>query len=106
RVKSLKYHLPNAPLSSVQFEQLQEFRNQITARPVCRRQQSSKKQREARPISIMTTRNWLSTLGQAFRWFRKTHRWTMPSSLDFDDLQQVSRIRLKQWNAPLKPSLV
>lgn len=90
RIKSIKHHLPDVPLAAIQFEHLQEFRNVFTARPVCRRQRPrGGSVADGRPISVMTARNWLSTLGQAFRWFRKTNRWAKPVSLDAEDLEQV-----------------
>jgi hypothetical protein len=78
RIRSLKVHLPDMPLCSIAFEELQQLRSAITARPPCRRRADAKDQsiaNEELPISIMTTRNWLTTLGQAFSWFRKTGRW-------------------------------
>lgn len=89
RVRSLKFHLPNAPLASVDFDMLQQFRSTITARPPMRRMADAKVKMQAPPISLMTTRNWLQTLGQAFKWFRKTGRWVRPSGLDIEDQQDV-----------------
>lgn len=89
RVKSIKFHLPDAPLNTIGFDQLQAFRSIITARPPVRRQKDAKVKRTPRPISLMTTRNWLQVLGQAFKWFRKTGRWIKPAHLEIDDLAAV-----------------
>lgn len=89
RVASLKFHLPDVALASVDYDRLQQFRSTITARPAMRRQKDAKVKREQPPISLMTTRNWLQTLGQAFKWFKKTGRWDRPTGLETEDLQLV-----------------
>ncbi|CAN5373373.1 hypothetical protein BH09PLA1_BH09PLA1_30390 [soil metagenome] len=89
RIRSLKHHLPDLPLSEIRFAELQQLRSAITARPACRRQADAKVKMPASPISIMTVRNWLSTLGQAFGWFRKTGRWRKPSELESEELNSV-----------------
>lgn len=89
RVTSLRHHLPDVPLASVNFDQLQQFRSIITARPIMRRMNDAKVKREQPPISLMTIRNWLQALGQAFQWFKKTERWSKPAGLEMDDLRSV-----------------
>lgn len=90
RIKSLKIHLPNLPLREIGFEQLQQFRSIITARPQVRRpRRKTQKADESRRISILTTRNWLATLGQVFDWFRKTNRWVRPSGVESEDVREV-----------------
>jgi hypothetical protein len=76
-------------VSAMSYDQLQKFRSIITARPAMRRKNDAKIKSVQPPISLMTTRNWLQTLGQAFKWFKKTERWIKPSGLETDELYSI-----------------
>lgn len=95
-LRSLRFHLPDRPLNTIGFEELQSMRSIITARPPARRQADSKTKRDEQPVGIVTVRNWLAVLGQAFKWFRATGRWRLPPGMEIDDLRQAFSLTKKQ----------